>query len=234
MQTTYSNALKDLLRWIDNINDALRSGMNFMRTGNEVQAVLHWVSVIQKNIGEDYPYYAKMLPQITSILFGGNGLGLFSINLAAFGELVIIIRHLEAEPNNAGIWNHVHPRIVKISKALYMDGHFDSAAEKAIKEVETRLREKFSELKPGVGVPSKIGDIIGALFSDNGIFQFCDVSNQSGKDHRKGIKLLFEGFKDAYRNPSAHANVTYTKREALEQITLASQLMYVLDKPSLS
>ena len=54
MQTTYSNALKDLLRWIDNINDALRSGMNFMRTGNEVQAVLHWVSVIQKNIGEDY------------------------------------------------------------------------------------------------------------------------------------------------------------------------------------
>ena len=234
MQTTYSNALKDLLRWIDNINDALRSRINFMCTGNEVQAVLSWISVIQDSIGEDYPYYAKVLPQITSILFGGNGLGLFSINLAAFGELVIIIRHLEAEPNNAGIWNHVHPRIVKISKALYMDGHFDSAAEKAIKEVETRLREKFSELKPGVGVPSKIGDIIGALFSDNGIFQFCDVSNQSGKDHRKGVKLLFEGFMAAYRNPSAHANLTCTKREAFEQIILASQLMYILDKPSLS
>ena len=81
MQTTYSNALKDLLRWIDNINDALRSGMNFMRTGNEVQAVLHWVSVIQKNIGEDYPYYAKVLPQITSILFGEMVLACFQLIL---------------------------------------------------------------------------------------------------------------------------------------------------------
>ena len=34
----------------------------------------------------------------------------------------------------------------------------------------------------------------------------------------------------AYRNPAAHANLQYEKREAMEQIMLASQLMYVLDK----
>ena len=36
-----------------------------------------------------------------------------------------------------------------------------------------------------------------------------------------------------YRNPAAHANLQYEKREAMEQIMLASQLMYVLDKPQL-
>lgn len=32
---------------------------------------------------------------------------------------------------------------------------YDSAAEKALKEVETRLREKFKERKPSASVPSK-------------------------------------------------------------------------------
>ena len=37
----------------------------------------------------------------------------------------------------------------------------------------------------------------------------------------------------AYRNPAAHANPQYEKRETIEQIMLASQLMYVLDKPQI-
>ena len=49
----------------------------------------------------------------------------------------------------------------------------------------------------------------------------------------RGIQSLFEGIMAAYRNPAAHANLQYEKREAMEQIMLASQLMYVLDKPQL-
>lgn len=52
-------------------------------------------------------------------------------------------------------------------------------------------------------------------------------------DYRRGIHSLFEGIMAAYRNPAAHANLQYEKREAMEQIMLASQLMYVLDKPQL-
>lgn len=37
----------------------------------------------------------------------------------------------------------------------------------------------------------------------------------------------------AYRNPSAHENLQLTKRESLEQLMLASQLMYILDKPQI-
>ena len=116
---------------------------------------------------------------------------------------------------------------------LKTDAENDSAAEKAIKEVETRLREKFKELKPSVTVPTKVGDIIGALLTENGAFKFSDTSTASGKDYRRGVQALFEGTMAAYRNPSAHENLPFTKREAMEQIMLASQLMYILDKPQI-
>ena len=81
------------------------------------------------------------------------------------------------------------------------------------------------ELKTGAAVPAKIGDVIGALMSENGAFKFCDTTTTSGRDYRRGIHSLFEGIMAAYRNPAAHANLQYEKREAIEQIMLASQLM---------
>ena len=118
-------------------------------------------------------------------------------------------------------------------RAEGLSAYCSTAAEKAVKEVESRLREKFSELKPGAAIPPKIGDVIGALISENGVFRFCDTTTTSGRDYRRGIHSLFEGIMAAYRNPAAHANLQYEKREAMEQIMLASQLMYVLEKPQL-
>ena len=158
------------------------------------------------------------------------GCGTVAVNNAAFGELYIIISHIIQEPVDTTAWREIHPRIVAISKELFCDGYYDSAAEKAIKEVETRLRELFQLLKPGVTVPTKVGDIIGALLTENGAYHFVDLSTASGKDYRRGIQSLFEGTFAAYRNPSAHENLSCTKREAMEQIMLASQLMYVLNK----
>ena len=134
-----------------------------------------------------------------------------------------------------GLIQHLAPVLQNRLKSneLYKDGHYASAAEKAIKEVEARLREKFEELKSGVPIPAKVGDIVGALVSENGAFRFCDTSTPSGKNYRRSIQSLFEGTMAAYRNPSTHANLRYDKREAMEQIMLAGQLMYVLDKPQM-
>lgn len=79
-------------------------------------------------------------------------------------------------------------------------------------------------------MPAKVGDIIGALLTENGAYYFADLSTVSGKDYYRGIHALFEGIFAAYRNPSSHKNIPCTKREAMEQIVLASQLMYVLDR----
>ena len=231
MKLPYENELYELRKWIDNTNTPLN--MQFLHTHQEIQRVYQWINAITMGIQVDYPFHAATLPRIASILFIDNGIGAFILNQAAFGELVIIIRHIEAEPVVVQFWSAIHPRIVNVSHELYADGHCSTAAEKAVKEVESRLREKFSELKPGTTVPSKIGDVIGALISEHGVFRFCDTTTTSGRDYRRGIHSLFEGIMAAYRNPADHANLQYEKREAMEQIMLASQLMYVLDKPQL-
>lgn len=228
MKLPYENELYELQKWIDFTNANLQ--MQFLHTPQEIQRVHQWINAITMGIQADYPFYATTLPRIASILFIDNGMGAFILNQAAFGELVIIIRHIEAEPVVVQFWSAIHPRIVNVSHELYADGHCSTAAEKAVKEVESRLREKFSELKPSAAVPAKIGNVIGALMSENGAFKFCDTTTTSGRDYRRGIQSLFEGIMVAYRNPAAHANLQYEKREAMEQIMLASQLMYVLDK----
>ena len=231
MKLPYENELYELRKWIDNTNATLN--MQFPRLSQEIQRVHQWINAIAAGIQTDYPFYADMLPRITNILFQGNGITPALVNPAAFGELVVIVRHIEAEPVVVRFWSEIHPRIANVSHELYVDGHYSTAAEKAVKEVESRLREKFLELKTGAAVPAKIGDVIGALMSENGVFRFCDTTTTSGRDYRHGIQFLFEGIMAAYRNPAAHANLQYEKREAMEQIMLASQLMYVLDKTQL-
>ena len=231
MKLPYENELYELRKWIDFTNANLQ--MQFLHTPQEIQRVHQWINAITRGIQADYPFYATTLPCVANILFQQNEMGAIFLNPAAFGELVVIVRHIEAEPVVVQFWSAIHPRIVNVSHELYADGHCSTAAEKAVKEVESRLREKFLELKNGATVPAKIGDVIGALMSENGAFKFCDTTTTSGKDYRRGIHSLFEGIMAAYRNPVAHANLQYEKREAMEQIMLASQLMYVLDKPQI-
>ena len=198
MKLPYENELYELRKWIDNTNTPLN--MQFLHTPQEIQRVYQWISAIARGIQADYPFYATTLPCVANILFQQNEMGAIFLNPAAFGELVVIVRHIEAEPVVVQFWSEIHPRIVNVSHELYVDGHYSTAAEKAIKEVESRLREKFLELKPGAAVPSKIGDVIGALMSENGAFKFCDTTTTSGRDYRRGIHSLFEGIMAAYRN----------------------------------
>lgn len=233
MRNTYTNEIAELHKWVEYTNNQLGTGFSFLHTEMEVQTVCQRICFIENCIQEEYPFYASQLPTISQRLFSGNRLSGFTLNSAVFGELFIITQQLFSEPINIQCWTNIHPRIVQVSKDIFCDGHFDSAAEKAIKELETRLRELSQQIRPSAGVPTKVGDIVGALLGDSGAFHFCDTSMISGKDRRRGVKLLFDGIFAAYRNPAAHANVSCTKREGIEQIMLASQLMYILDKPCL-
>lgn len=228
---SYQNELYELRKWIDNNNNYIAMQIPIYHTPQEIDEVRNNISIIADGIRSEYKYYADVLPKISSILFVKNYFGVQALNPIAFGELAIITRHIEKEPLTMRFWDEIHSRIYNVSYELFLDGHYASAVENAVKEVETRLRDVFRELKPGSGVPTKVEDIINALLVENGLFKFCDISTTSGKNYRRGIELLFRGTMAAYRNPLAHANMIYNKREAMEQITLASQLMFVLDKP---
>lgn len=230
MKIAYEYELRNLQSWINNVNMGLASAGAVTTDLASANNVCYQINTIAEEIMKEYPFYGRELKNISTNLFKSSGHGTVTVNSAAFGELFIIIGHIAQEPVDVAVWHEIHPRIVAISQALFCDGYYDSAAEKAIKEVETRLRELFQLLKPGVTVPTKIGDIIGALLTENGAYRFVDLSTASGKDYRRGIQSIFEGAFAAYRNPSAHENLSCTKRESMEQIMLASQLMYVLDK----
>lgn len=229
MKAKYENELRSLQSWINNVNNGLVSGMPIVIDPGSANNTCYQINTVANGIEGEYPFYTNELKNISTNLFKIPAYGAVSLNTTAFGELFIIIHHIVQEPVDIAIWREVHPRIVGICQGLFCDGYYDSAAEKAVKEVESRLRELFQILKPGITVPAKVGDIIGALLSENGVYHFADLSTVSGKNYRKGIQSLFEGIFAAYRNPSAHNNLPCTKRESIEQIILASQLMYVLD-----
>lgn len=233
MQPQWGQVLEQLISWTTNTNNSLRAGFPVMCMDSDKEQLRWMINTVANGIRDEYPFYADELPGIGSILFNVNNIyGQGSLNTAAFGELYLVLKHIKEEPVNMRMWLDIHPRVRMHSQKLYSDGHYSSAAEKAVKEVETRLRELFVAVKPNAKEPEKIGDVIGALLSENGAFQFCDTTSTSGKNFRRGVQQLFEGTVAAYRNPAAHANLEVSKREAIEQITLASQLMYILDKPS--
>lgn len=230
IKTTFENELRNLRSWINNVNNGLASGMPIVIDSDSANNTCYQINAVANGIEREYPFYTKELKNISTNLFKSPAYGAISLNNAAFGELFIIIKHIVQEPVGTTFWREVHPRIAEIVQGLFENGYYDSATEKAVKELESRLRELLQIVKPGATVPAKIGDILGALLSENGTYQFADLSTTSGKDYRRGIYSLFEGMFAAYRNPSAHENLPCTKREAMEQIMLASQLMYVLEQ----
>lgn len=233
MQTTYRTHLDALHQWISEINSYLRQNINFIITPSIEANVLNGIQCIANCIDLDYPFYSAQLYSISSQLFIRNQPPRFqpnpTLNVMMFSELSVIERHLYSEPINIQFFSKIHPRIQRISGPLYADGHFPSAAEKAMKEVESRLRELFLELKPGASPPPNAAGLIGALLSEKGVYTFANDTTTSDRNYRRGIQSLFEGAFAAYRNPASHDNLYISQREALEQIFLASQMMYVLE-----
>ena len=172
MRNTYENELKNLYNWINNTDNMLSITNHVIIDMITINNTRYQIETISNGISNEYPFYAKMLINICGNLFIIPQYGAASLNIAAFGELFVIIKHISQEPINLSFWSEIHPRIVNISQGLYSDGYFDSAAEKAIKEVESRLRELFHILKPNAQVPNKIGDVIGALLSEKGGVSF--------------------------------------------------------------
>lgn len=100
-----------------------------------------------------------------------------------------IIKHIRAETINQRVWQDIHPNISRVSKDLFCDGHFAAAAEIAIKEVETQMRILFKQYNPTAVDPKDAASLIGALLSENGLHKFCDTSNTSGRNYRKGSMI---------------------------------------------
>lgn len=232
-KSSYKEAIDRFWGWVQNINNALAGGAIPPINCSTAQSVQEQIRNLADMARPEYPYYSQTLLGISPILFKTCINGMHVLNVAAFGELYLIVKNLKEEPFNLSFWGEVHPRIKRVSLGLYADGHFGPAAEKSIKEVEQRLREIFVTAKPKATEPKDAAQIVGALLSENGVYSISECQTPSEKSFSRGVKLLFEGFLASYRNPSFHGNRNIPKHEAIEQVILSSQLMFILDKGSI-
>lgn len=147
-----------------------------------------------------------------------------------YGNLDGLVIQSDEDPENIAFWNNINLEIKNQTKKLYTQSFYESAADRAVKTVETHMRQMFRKLKPHAVEPRNIGEIIFALFSENGAFHYCDTTNPDGKNFCRGFVQLTQGFFTAYRNPMSHNNHDLSKREAFEIISLSSMIMEVLER----
>jgi uncharacterized protein (TIGR02391 family) len=92
-------------------------------------------------------------------------------------------------------------RIRKVSRALYLDGHYSSAIFEAYKAVNNMVKEKTKLESDGK-------DLMARAFNEqNPVLALNKLSTQSELDEQIGFRFIFMGAMIGVRNPKAHDTV---------------------------
>jgi uncharacterized protein (TIGR02391 family) len=116
---------------------------------------------------------------------------------------------------------NLHPRILKVSRDLFLDGYHWQAVFEAAKALVNYVKERSGRHDLD-GAP-----LIRAVFSRNGpVLTFNDLSDQTDLDEQEGMMHLFEGAVLGIRNPGGHSFPEGPEQRAVEYISLLSLLAY--------
>lgn len=118
-----------------------------------------------------------------------------------------------------------HPKIIKVSRKLFADGHYAQAIFEAFKAVNNAVKKKS-------GVTDKDGQALMAwVFNEEKpILKLNSLRTQSDKDEQIGFKLLYMGAMTGIRNPKAHDHILQTDPlRTLKYLAFASLLMEIID-----
>ncbi|WP_236015092.1 TIGR02391 family protein [Geomonas anaerohicana] len=116
----------------------------------------------------------------------------------------------------------LHPLLEGKIRPVFLLGDYETAAFKAMKEVEVRVRELAALPNDLIGV-----SLIRQAFNPNG-GPLSDPSHEGGE--RQARSDLFAGTIGSFKNPTSHRTVSYADpTEASEVILLADLLMRILD-----
>lgn len=116
---------------------------------------------------------------------------------------------------------NLHPRILDVSRDLFLDGHHWQAVFEAAKDLLNFVKE-CSGRHDLDGAP-----LVRTVFSrNNPVLAFNDLSNQTDLDEQEGMMHLFEGAVLGIRNPGGHSFPEGPEQRAVEYISLLSLLAY--------
>jgi uncharacterized protein (TIGR02391 family) len=123
----------------------------------------------------------------------------------------------------------VHPRIKKVSRKLFMDGHFPEAILNAYKAVSNMVKEKT-----GLDIDGK--ELMARAFNEQRpILKLTSMNRVSEIDEQEGFRFIFMGVMVGIRNPKAHDEITqYNPIRTLQYIALADLLARRIDESRVS
>lgn len=215
---------------IINIKDAANILVSYMNSNNlgpwnndSVKAICSNINELAFEVRNKNPRLYNDLQDIKSNLFYGQNF----INVFNLARLVQIMRSYDYLSTN-DFWQFVHPRIVELSKNKFEDGYFSDAVQTAIVEICSIVREYRKE--KGLPEIQSDKDMMYNTFSTLKVLQFTDSSTTSLKNIQEGYEKIFPGIIQAIRNPNAHGNTKIEKDDAVRELMIASDLMYMLDK----
>lgn len=235
MNSIFLRTLIGQLRQIANYRNVL----NIPFSANRAFQIREDILSVAKDVEKSEPIVASQLIRAKDILFYTNQMGQPLLNPYALGEIIFGLDYLDGkrqaqrgQPDPENIqWSHIHPLIQKASKKLYVDGSYANAAVDAYIEINSRVKKLFHKLRPNDPVPNG-ADVMNKVFSiKNPMIQFCDLTDDTGKNTQLGYMEMLAGAMSALRNPKAHSNdVVISKEEAIRRLMFASMLMYKIDE----
>ena len=134
--------------------------------------------IIAGNFAKKYPYISSRLQILRKELFLPLSAG-YSVECITIGQVIELLDYLlhEAETPEQDTWSLIHPRIVKSSQKLYLDGSYTNAATDAFIEINERIKNIYRVVSPGTVVPDGTS-LMTTVFSPNKpLLQLCNGVN---------------------------------------------------------
>jgi len=121
--------------------------------------------------------------------------------------------------------DNLHPIIIKSSKQLYLDQHYQNSIEEAIKAINQYIRDK-------TGIQMDGANLIDKVFSVNKpVLSFSDLSTETQRNEQVGFMEMLKGFIKGVRNIFAHNPATdIDSSVAFEYLVMASLFCKRIDQ----
>jgi len=119
----------------------------------------------------------------------------------------------------------LHSEVVKVSRKLFIDGHYAQAILEAFKRLNNYVKAKAKINDDGKSLMLK------AFSRNSPVLKLNALSNQTDFDEQEGYMHIFAGTMLGIRNPKAHDNIVQKDPyKTLEFLSLASLLFKKVDE----
>ena len=221
------NRISQVMDWLNAVSQ--NNSTVVPTSGHDITAIKNGLIRISEDISKEYPFFSNELFALKDKLFVGYG----TINPWIFGQIFEILKILsnKSTTQNNNPWDLIHPRIIQVSRQLYLDGHYANAACDAFIEINNRAKQLYMQKYPeDTNCPDGASLMQKVLSEKDPVLKIADLSTETGRNIQNGTRFMLAGAMQSLRNPKAHENIKISADDAMRRLMVASLLMYRIDE----